>query len=633
METTTSLSPDKLKYSKWKQVDMKISKEIVNHLRKDMNFNKITKVQRETIPLFAKNKDVCVKACTGSGKTLAYLVSALQIILNSEYNSENRPKKYELLTLILVPARELAKQVGIVLDQLLTKFEWLKGYCCIGGNKISEDIDSFQEKGANILIGTVGRIWDFIDRGVIKLKTVKVLVIDEADLFFQQGNQIKLNQIMDKIPRERRTGLFSATMSDAVQGLARIGMRNPYYIEIFSYKEKTLRNNCEPFAIESLREEYARTEDFEERSLRMKIEETKNEIVKNVNEIPSTLKNYFLVVGNQDEKLKNLLEFIKQKEEKQKYMIFFATCASVEYYSYILYHLFKKFSIPGRKILKLHRKIKQTQRSKVYQTFLKMDNGILLTTDVSARGLDIPDIDWIIQFDPPQDTDQYIHRIGRTARAGKEGESLILLQTHEQAYVQFLKSRKVDISEIKLETEFDNKSITELCKGLMKKDKDLIDKSRNGFVSFFRYYKEHELKFIMDFKQLDIAAVANAFSLLRMPRIKEILGKKTKKFVNEKIDIDSIPYLNKNKKMQKEKMKEVLDEKKEKKREEKLKRKEIAEKQREEKNKVTRAEKKRRRKELEVQDWDDLQREDRIYKKYKKGRITKEEYEQMLLDD
>lgn len=195
--------------------------------------------------------------------------------MNNEYSAENPPKKFELVSLILVPARELAKQVGIVLDQLLTIFPWIKSYCCIGGNKISEDIENFKGQGANILIGTVGRIWDFIDRGVIKLKNIKVLVIDEADLFFQQGNQVKLNNIMDQIPKERRTGLFSATMTDAVQGLARAGMRNPYYIEIFSYKNEALKTNHEPFAIEGLREEYARIEDFEERSLRMKIEEAK----------------------------------------------------------------------------------------------------------------------------------------------------------------------------------------------------------------------------------------------------------------------------------------------------------------------------------------------------------------------
>jgi ATP-dependent RNA helicase DDX55/SPB4 len=205
--------------------------------------------------------------------------------------------------------------------------------------------------------------------------------------------------------------------------------------------------------------------------------------------------------------------------------------------------MFLKFKIPKRKILKLHRKIKQEQRSDIYQRFLKQSCGILLTTDVSARGLDIPDIDWIIQFDPPQDSDQYVHRIGRTARAGKEGESMILLQKHEEPYVEFLKSRKVTVLPMELETQFDNLEIRQHCYGLMEKDKDLVDKSQNAFVSFIRYYKEHELKFIFSFNHLQIGLVANSFALFRLPRIKEILGKKITGFENQYKDLESIGYV------------------------------------------------------------------------------------------
>lgn len=181
----------------------------------------------------------------------------------------------------------------------------------------------------------------------------------------------------------------------------------------------------------------------------------------------------------------------------------------------------------------------------MHKTFLNLKWGILLTTDVSARGLDIPNIDWIIQFDPPQDSDQFIHRIGRTARAGKEGESLIMLQKHEHAYVEFLRLRKVDISEIKLKSDYEEIKLREWWYELMKKDKDLVDKSQNGFVSFIRYYKEHELNFIFSFIQLEIGSLANSFSLLRLPRIKEILGKKIKGFKNQKIDLESLNYLSK----------------------------------------------------------------------------------------
>lgn len=274
METVENVEAEPMRLSKWKQVEMPISKVITSYLRKEMGFNKVTKVQRETIPLFAKNKDVCVKACTGSGKTLAYLVSVLQIILNHEFSAEKPPKKHELLALILVPARELASQVNAVLVQLLKIFPWLTSYCCIGGNKVSEDMEQYKESGANIMIGTVGRVWDFLDRSILRVKNIKVLIMDEADLFFQQGNQIKLNTIIDHLPKQRRTGLFSATMTAAVQGLVKAGLRNPYYIEIFSYKNEILRQQYEPFAIENLRNEYVLVENFDERILRMKIEQS-----------------------------------------------------------------------------------------------------------------------------------------------------------------------------------------------------------------------------------------------------------------------------------------------------------------------------------------------------------------------
>lgn len=162
-----------------------------------------------------------------------------------------------------------------------------------------------------------------------------------------------------------------------------------------------------------------------------------------------------------------------------------------------MFHLFQKFKIPKRKILKLHRKIKQEQRTKVHEKFLDLNAGILLTTDVSARGLDIPDIDWIIQFDPPQDSDQYIHRIGRTARAGKEGESLILLQEHEFAYVEFLKSRKVTILPLPEIEPVEYSEVKTCVQELMLKDKDVIEKSQKAFVAFIRYYKGRHAELAM----------------------------------------------------------------------------------------------------------------------------------------
>ena len=277
--------------------------------------------------------------------------------------------------------------------------------------------------------------------------------------------------------------------------------------------------------------------------------------------------------------------------------------------------------------------MRQEQRAKVFEKFISIQSGILLTTDVCARGLDIPDIDWIIQFDPPQDSDQYIHRIGRTARAGKEGESLILIQNQEFPYVEFLKGRKVTIVEMKNESSIDEKEMREYIYSLMKNDKDLIDKSQNAFVSFIRYYLEHELKYIFPFNQLCIGSVANSFSLFTLPRIKEILGRKIENFESQILDKDSIGYLNPNKQKQKGEVKEKLEQERLKKREEKERRKNISEKQKFEKNKVTRCEKNRRRKDAQEDEWEDIAKEQRMLKKLRRGKITKAQFDELVYGD
>lgn len=243
---------------------------------------------------------------------------------------------------------------------------------------------------------------------------------------------------------------------------------------------------------------------------------------------------------NQQDKLGVLLNFI-EKEKDSKIMIFLATCASVDFYAYLLPLLTR-----NRSVSKLHSQIKQKKRTKIYQDFLKEESGLLLTTDISARGIDIPDVAWIVQFDPPQDSDQFVHRIGRTARAGKQGKSVIFLNEREVDYVGFLEGRNVGLEEMKLEGRDDDK-LREAAHGMMIKDHDLVDKGQAAFVAFLRYYKEQTLKFIFQFNTLEIGAVGNSFYLFKLPRVREILGVKVKGFKFTRVDTDTIPYKCKNK--------------------------------------------------------------------------------------
>jgi len=152
---------------------------------------------------------------------------------------------------------------------------------------------------------------------------------------------------------------------------------------------------------------------------------------------------------------------------------------------------------------------------------------------LAARGIDIPEVDWIVQFDPPQWSDSFVHRIGRTARAGRSGQSLLLLMKNEGGpYIEYLRNKQVEINELPevkqtvTTAEIDRK----VKKDLLLRDKGLVDKATAGFTSYCRYYKEHQLSFIFAFKTLDIGHVANSFFLFRLPRVKEILGRRIESF-------------------------------------------------------------------------------------------------------
>lgn len=172
----------------------------------------------------------------------------------------------------------------------------------------------------------------------------------------------------------------------------------------------------------------------------------------------------------------------------------------------------------------------------------------MICTDVVARGIDFQDVHHIIQVDPPQDPSFYIHRIGRTARKGKSGKALILIENHEDAFIEFLKIKNVSITEYQNEEgiKCDPSEFEEEIKGIMITDRYNIEKSKMAFISYIRSYMEHDLKYIFEFKNLDIGWVARSFFLLRIPRIKEVLGKHLKNFIQSDVDPDSIPFTDKN---------------------------------------------------------------------------------------
>jgi len=175
--------------------------------------------------------------------------------------------------------------------------------------------------------------------------------------------------------------------------------------------------------------------------------------------------------------------------------------------------------LDGIPILSLHGKIPAKYRPKTLADFRKMASGVLVCTDVAARGIDIPDIDWVIQYDPPQDPAAFVHRCGRTARIGREGRAVVLLLPSEETYVSFLKLRNIPIKDFA--EAIPPTATLEEIRGAAAADRDMYEKGLLAFVSFVRGYKEHQLSYIFQLKDMDLGQAAMGFGLLHLPSMPE----------------------------------------------------------------------------------------------------------------
>ncbi|KAL6420127.1 hypothetical protein ACFW04_014080 [Cataglyphis niger] len=318
----------------------------------------MTPVQAACIPLLLNGKDVAAEAVTGSGKTLAFLVPLLEIL-------QKRPEKWktmEIGAIIISPTRELATQISEILEKFLKNIPLLKQVLLVGGVTLKEDAENLK-KGVNIIVATPGRLQDILSNYnsinlSLCIKSLEFLVLDEADRLLDLGFSATLDSILSYLPRLRRTGLFSATQTKELQQLIRAGLRNPALIVV---KEKS-----------------------------------------NVS-TPVNLNNSYTIV-QPEYKLSVMIDFIRSIGFKTKYMIFLSTCACVDYFSRVIQAL-----LPSINVLALHGKMK-SKRYKVFDQFRHAENGILICTDVMARGIDISEINWVLQYDPPSTASSFVHR-------------------------------------------------------------------------------------------------------------------------------------------------------------------------------------------------------------------------------
>ncbi|XP_063709775.1 probable ATP-dependent RNA helicase DDX55 homolog [Culicoides brevitarsis] len=500
---------------KWTELDKPLNESILNVLKR-LQFKRATPVQAATIPLLLSCKDVATEAVTGSGKTLAFLIPMLELLLKRD----TPWKKSEVGAIVISPTRELATQTSSVLDEFLKeeKLSHFTQRLLVGGNSVEEDVNIIKRKGAQILICTPGRMQDLLERKCDlnmpgRVKSLELLVLDEADRLLDLGFEATLNTIFSYLPRQRRTGLFSATQTKEVADLMRAGLRNPVLVCV---KEKAAQST------------------------------------------PKLLQNYFAIV-EPEEKLKYLLQFIKANDI-QKSLLFLPTCACVEYWGLVLPHL---LAAQGQtiKVFALHGKMKQ-RRGKILQKFRDTENAMLLCTDVLARGVDIPEIDWVLQWDPPSSAAAFVHRVGRTARQGNEGNALILLLPSEDAYTTFLeKNQKVKL--IPASIEFDpQQEINKIIHDLQLKDRSIIDKGTRAFVSHIRAYSKHECNLILRLKDLDLGKIATSYGMLKLPKMPEMKEEFQETFVSpfKDLDLNTLQYKDKQKQASYDKKLEIYQE-------------------------------------------------------------------------
>ncbi|XP_075646207.1 DEAD-box ATP-dependent RNA helicase 27-like [Castanea sativa] len=426
----------------------------------DIGFQYMTQIQARAIPPLLLGKDILGAARTGSGKTLAFLIPAVELLHHSHFSSRNGTG-----VIVICPTRELAIQTHAVAKDLLKYHSQTLGLV-IGGSARRSEAERIV-KGVNLLVATPGRLLDHLQntKGFM-FKTLKCLIIDEADRILESNFEDEMRQIIKLLPKNRQTALFSATQTKKVEDLARLSFQTtPIYIDVDAGRKKVTN--------EGLQQGYC--------------------------VVPSA-KRFIL-----------LYSFLKRNLSK-KVMVFFSSCNSVKFHSELLRYI-------QVDCLDIHGKQKQQKRTSTFFDFCKAEKGILLCTDVAARGLDFPDVDWIVQYDPPDEPKDYVHRVGRTARGeGAIGNALIFLIPEELQLLRLLKAEKVHVKEY----EFDQKKLANVQSHLEKlvgSNYYLNKSAKDAYRSYLLAYNSHSMKDIFDVHRLDLQAVAASFCFSNPPKV------------------------------------------------------------------------------------------------------------------
>ncbi|KAI1177021.1 DEAD/DEAH box helicase [Nemania sp. FL0916] len=443
-----------------------LSRRIAQHLSTKLEMKAPTSIQKNTIPLLVKeDTDAFLQAQTGSGKTLAYLLPIVQRLMAMSQHEDGGSTGVQihrnsgLFAIILAPTRELCKQIATVLEKVLRCAPWIVSTTVIGGESKKSEKARLR-KGVNILVATPGRLADHLDNTkVLDVGTVRWLVLDEGDRLMEMGFEDELKSIVSKIreeelknsnkdgvkfdvlPQRRVTILCSATMKRNVQKLGEISLQDAAHVT-----GTRLENDGQDVA----------------------------EMDEAVFAAPSQLKQTYLIVPAKL-RLVTLIALLKSSFARRgsimKAIIFISCADSVDFHFDLLRNLNARSTSteeaqsitdntvtdaayvtspanPTVALLKLHGSLPQPVRTATLNSFrASKDPCVLITTDIASRGLDVPAVDLVIEYDPAFSVDDHTHRIGRTARAGRPGKAVLFIQPGcEEGYIDLLNSTNLSVA-------------------------------------------------------------------------------------------------------------------------------------------------------------------------------------------
>lgn len=511
-----------------------------------LHFKHLTVVQNLSIPKILDGKDVLIRAQTGSGKTLAYALPLVERLHSQEVKVS---RSDGILAVVIVPTRELALQTYELFVKLLKPYTWIVSGYLSGGEKRKAEKARLRA-GLNILISTPGRFCDHLkNTESMKMSAVKYLILDEADRLLELGYEKDVKEIVESIKENRKdhdspiqTVLLSATLTSSVKELAGLTLKNPDYVDTSDIAVERRFDNVEA---------------MEERIT-----------------IPATVRQSYIVIPPKL-RLVTLSGVIAYEFNRQanKCLVFMATQDMVDFHYDVMVEVLTQkrpdsddekdsededeenlsesesepedkstdiILLPKVSFFKLHGKMTQIERSSVFKEFRAAKSAVLLCTDVVARGIDVPSVDLVIQYHAPQILADYVHRVGRTARAGQSGKALLFVEPSEIQFITYLAEKQIKLAEERVDPIFGrigvlinsvpgrkNKNKEQAAielqhrfEKLVAGEKQLRESAGKAFVSWVRYYSNFpkELRRIFSIKAVNMGHYAKCLGLRDPPK-------------------------------------------------------------------------------------------------------------------